>query len=193
MAAPSFGAAIGHGGEFVKLPVKAFRTGFRQWTDQTGLCWLLLISSKKQTNLPLQLPGHVTPESHIKSREGEDPCSCSQKLLCRKAPICLGLFHGAPKMTRNSIVMNTQRHSVVSVCHLFSSLEELMRFGDRHDASLCWLLGTSVQKNQEMCQKLHEETTLSYWLHEPSPEKREGLISSGPSCFTDCSGRKARP
>jgi len=32
---------------------------------------------------------HLTPESHIKSREGEDPCSCGQKLLCRKAPICL--------------------------------------------------------------------------------------------------------
>src|SRR5215472_6097392 len=26
--------------------------------------------------------------------------------------------------------------------------------------ALCWLLGTSVQKNQEMCQKLYEETTL---------------------------------
>ena len=56
---------------------------------ETVLCWLLLISSKKHTNLPLQLPGHLTPESHIKSSEGEDPCSCSQKLLCRKAPICL--------------------------------------------------------------------------------------------------------
>jgi DNA-binding CsgD family transcriptional regulator len=28
-----------------------------------GVCWLLLISSKKHTNLPLQLPGHLTPES----------------------------------------------------------------------------------------------------------------------------------
>ena len=30
------GAPMGHGGEFDKLPVKAFRAGFGQWTDQTG-------------------------------------------------------------------------------------------------------------------------------------------------------------
>ena len=32
------------------------------------VCWLLMISSEKNASLPLQLPGHVTPESHMKSR-----------------------------------------------------------------------------------------------------------------------------
>ncbi len=40
-----------------------------------------------------------------------------------------------------------------------------------HSSQLCWLLVTSVQKNQEMCQEYHEGTTLSYWLHEPFTEK----------------------
>ena len=39
-------------------------------------------------------------------------------------------------------------------------------------ASLCWLRRTSVQKNREMCQERHEGTTLWYWIHEPSPEKK---------------------
>jgi hypothetical protein len=47
--------------------------------------------------------------------------------------------------------------------------------------ALCWLLGTSVQKKREICQEHHAGTTLSYWIHEPSPEKRAGLISTGPS------------
>jgi hypothetical protein len=44
---------------------------------------------REKCKLPLQLSGHVTPESHMKSREGEYPCSCSQNLLCQKASICL--------------------------------------------------------------------------------------------------------
>ncbi len=52
---------------------------------------------------------------------------------------------------------------------LFPTSELFLLPGARH---LCWLRVTSVQKNQEMCQEHHEGTTLSYWLHEPSTEKR---------------------
>src|SRR5712691_10399540 len=55
----------------------------------THLCWLHLISSEKNTSFHLQLSCHVTPDIHMKSREGEYPCSCSKKLLCPKASICL--------------------------------------------------------------------------------------------------------
>jgi len=44
---------------------------------------------REKYKLPLQLSGHVTPESHRKSREGAYPCSCSQNLLCQKDPSAL--------------------------------------------------------------------------------------------------------
>ena len=44
---------------------------------------------REKGKLPLQLLGHLSPESHLKSRWGEDPCSCSQHLLCQKASMCL--------------------------------------------------------------------------------------------------------
>jgi len=60
-----------------------------QKTVELILCWLLLQSSENKASLTHQLPDHVTSESHRKSREGEDSCSCSQNFLCLKASMDL--------------------------------------------------------------------------------------------------------
>ncbi len=74
----------------------------------------------------------------------------------------------------------------------FSSIVDFQGYDTGRYDGLCWLLMTSVQKNRHMYQEHHEGATLTCWLHESSTEKRENLISSGPSCFAVSSARKAR-
>jgi hypothetical protein len=57
------------GGTIVEgLPLMEHDQPIRDLLQFSQLCWLLMISSEKNASLPLQLPGHVTPESHMKSR-----------------------------------------------------------------------------------------------------------------------------
>jgi hypothetical protein len=53
-------------------------------------------------------------------------------------------------------------------------------------------LRTSVQKKRDMCQEHHEGANLSCWIPESSPEKGEGLISSGPLLLCCFSGEESQ-
>jgi transposase, IS5 family len=88
-------------------------------SEQQSLCWLLLISSKKQTNFPLQLPCHVTPESH-KSQEREKIVALAARNSCAgKHPSALLV----PWSAKNVKKLHSDEHTEALCGFCVSSLQ----------------------------------------------------------------------